>query len=114
MLDGPSSYSLQLSFWTFCIKVKCSIHCCPCGERCHDDPNACCLCKKYQETVREYYDSSTTSTTTTTTTTTTTAAPTTTHKPKSCFPGVARVHLENGNLIEMSDLKAGDLVQTGL
>ena len=119
MLDGPSSYSLRISFWAFCVKINCSIHCCPCGQICHDDTGACCLCRHYIQTVGEYFDSTTTTTAPpTTTTTTTTAAPTTTASSSSggggCFPGVANVHLENGNLIKMSELRTGDLVQTGL
>ena len=30
-----------------------------------------------------------------------------------CFPSTARVNLENGNLVTMSELQIGDRVQTG-
>ena len=30
-----------------------------------------------------------------------------------CFPGTARVSLENGETVQMSDLRKGDKVQTG-
>ena len=32
---------------------------------------------------------------------------------KRCFPAAARVSLENGNVVKMSDLHVGDRVQTG-
>ena len=39
------------------------------------------------------------------------------HRCKSCsicFPGIARLNLENGKSITMSELQVGDRVQTGI
>ena len=60
---------------------------------------------------------STTTPSTTTTTTTTTTTPPTTHPPPpttSCFPSIAKVKLQNGKSITMSELQIGDQVQTGV
>ena len=32
----------------------------------------------------------------------------------ACFPSIARVNLENGKVVTMSELKTGDRVQTGI
>ena len=37
-----------------------------------------------------------------------------TDKKKGCFPSTARVNLENGKVIKMSELQIGDKVQTGI
>ena len=31
-----------------------------------------------------------------------------------CFPSAAKIHLENGKTVEMSELKTGDRIQTGI
>ena len=50
------------------------------------------------------------------TTTTTTKKPTTTTKKRKppCFPSTARVSLENGKSVIMSELQVGDRAQTGI
>ena len=35
-------------------------------------------------------------------------------KKSKCFPSVAKVMLENGTSVRMSELQAGDKVQTGM
>ena len=107
MQGDTLSYLLEFTAHVVCAKVIPGRSGCSCGQQCHDDDNLCCFCQLVEDIPP------------TTTTTTTTPAPKTTTTQSSsggveCFPGVAKVHLENGNLIQMSELKVGDLVQTGL
>ena len=72
-----------------------------CGSPCDDPKYSCC-------------GGCTTIPYRTTTTTTTTRAPPPPERPKFCFPSNAKVNLENGKSVTMSELKIGDLVQTGI
>ena len=36
------------------------------------------------------------------------------YEQTGCFPSTARVHLENGKVVTMSELQVGDRVQTGM
>ena len=63
----------------------------------------CCFCS----------GTATTSTTTTTTTTTTTRPPPPPPPSKKCFPSTAKVKLESGKLVKMSELQIGDQIETG-
>ena len=49
----------------------------------------------------------------TTTTTTTTRAPPPPSRGRGCFRSMAKIKLENGHLVTMSELQIGDRVQTG-
>ena len=55
----------------------------------------------------------TTRSTTTTTTTTTTTQPPPPPPSKKCFPSTARVNLETGKSVSMSELQIGDKIQIG-
>ena len=83
---------------------------CPkcCVAYCYSTYTAhCCYCD-------EHSNSFTTPTTTTTTTTTTTPKPPPPPSPPACFPSAAKVHLQNGKSVRMSELQKGHHVQTGI
>ena len=73
------------------------------------------LTGRLEETTRPTTRRTTTRRTTTTTTlpTTTTSSPILTF-PKFCFPSTAKVSLQNGKSVIMSELQKGDQVQTGM